>query len=98
MFALTFCGYYCSFSSLVGVFFFVVLGIMEARQNPFLGEHYHKKYDYPPPSEKNEPPHREPKDDSEDDWKANFNRRAIVFFILAGINLVFMAVCYICGN
>ena len=44
MFALTFCGYYCSFSSLVGVFFFVVLGIMEARQNPFLGEHYHKKY------------------------------------------------------
>ena len=63
MFALTFCGYYCSFSSLVGVFFFVVLGIMEARKNPFLGEHYHKKYDYPSSAEKDEHQH-EPKDDS----------------------------------
>ena len=65
MFALTFCGYYCSFSSLVGVFFFVVLGIMEARKNPFLGEHYHKKYDYPPLANKSEGQHaHEPKDDS----------------------------------
>ena len=91
MFALTFCGYYCSFSSLVGVFFFVVLGIMEARKNPFLGEHYHKKYDYG---------HEIPEVDkkNEDKWKENFTRRATVFFILAGINLVFMVTCYICGN
>ncbi len=47
MFLLTFCGYYCSFSSLVGVFFFLVIGIMEARKNPFLGEHVQKSFDYP---------------------------------------------------
>ena len=46
MFLLTCCGYYCSFSSLIGVFFFVVLAIMEVRKNPFLGEHYHKSFDY----------------------------------------------------
>ena len=54
MFLLTFCGYYCSFSSLVGVFFFLVIGIMEARKNPFLGEHIQKSFDYPKPADSNQ--------------------------------------------
>ena len=30
------CGYYCSFTALVGIYFFIVLGIMYTRNNPFL--------------------------------------------------------------
>ena len=30
------CGYYFSFTALVGIYFFIVLGIMYTRNNPFL--------------------------------------------------------------
>ena len=32
----TCCGFYCSFVSLIGVYFFLVLAIMELRHNPWL--------------------------------------------------------------
>ena len=39
---LTCCGFYCAFTALVGVYFFIVLAIMEWRQNPFLTFEYNK--------------------------------------------------------
>ena len=32
----TCCGFYCSFTSLIGVYFFIILGIMQYRKNPYL--------------------------------------------------------------
>ena len=37
---LTCCGFYCAFTSLVGIYFFIVLAIMEYRKNPFLAYEY----------------------------------------------------------
>ena len=39
---LTCCGFYCAFTALVGIYFFIVLAIMEARKNPFLTFEYNK--------------------------------------------------------
>ena len=44
---LTCCGFYCSFTALIGIYFFIVLGIMEWRKNPFLTYEYnHPPMDY----------------------------------------------------
>ena len=32
----TCCGFYCSFVSLIGVYFFIILGVMQYRHNPWL--------------------------------------------------------------
>ena len=32
----TFCGFYCAMTSLVGIYFFLVLAVMEFRGNAFL--------------------------------------------------------------
>ena len=37
---LTCCGFYCAFTALVGIYFFIVIGIMEYRHNPFLAYEY----------------------------------------------------------
>ena len=36
----TCCGFYCAFTALVGIYFFIVLAIMEWRKNPFLTYEY----------------------------------------------------------
>ena len=38
----TCCGFYCAFTALVGVYFFIVLAVMEWRKNPFLTFEYNK--------------------------------------------------------
>ena len=44
---LTCCGFYCAFTSLVGIYFFIVIAIMEYRKNPFLTYEYNvPKQDY----------------------------------------------------
>ena len=37
---LTCCGFYCAFTALIGVYFFIVIAIMEARKNPYLTYEY----------------------------------------------------------
>ena len=38
----TCCGFYCAMTALVGIYFFIVLAIMEWRKNPFLTYEYNK--------------------------------------------------------
>ena len=36
------CGYYCGFTAAVGIYFFIVISIMELRINPFIVEEYNE--------------------------------------------------------
>ena len=65
------CGYYCSFTALVGIYFFIVLGIMYSRENPFLMSNSEYK----------------PGD-------AKGADKATACFILAGINVFWVFVCF----
>ena len=70
---LTCCGYYCAFTALIGVYFFLVIAAMEWNRNPWLI------------IEKNE---REGDPDG----------KALVFLILAFIEVVLIFLCYWCGS
>ncbi len=65
------CGYYCSFTALVGIYFFIVIGIMYSRNNPFLMANS----EYAPADTSND-------------------SKATACFILAGINVVWVFVCF----
>jgi hypothetical protein len=69
------CGYYCSFTALVGIYFFVVLGIMYSRENPFLMANS----EYKPET-------------------ATGPDKAAACFILAGINVVWVFVCFLAAK
>ena len=38
----TCCGFYCAMTALVGIYFFIILAIMEWRKNPFLTYEFNK--------------------------------------------------------
>ena len=69
------CGYYCAFTALVGIYFFVVVGIMYSRENPFLMSNS----EYKPVS-------------------ATGPDKAAACFILAGINVVWVFVCFLAAR
>ena len=77
---LTYCGFYCSFTALIGVYFFIVLSIMEFRGNPQV--FYHWQW-------------QEGKTVAE---QPSMNAKGVAFLILAGIELLLVILCYLCGN
>ena len=82
----TVCGFYCAMTSLVGIYFFVVLAVMEFRGNAFLTQIVQNIVE-----EDNE---------SKKLVKHNLdnNQKGIAFLITAGIQLVFTIACYFCGT
>jgi len=74
----TCCGFYCAMTSLVGIYFFLVLAVMEIRKNPYVTQIIQNQ-------------------ESKDVEKIDTGNKAIAFFILAGIELIFAVACYICG-
>ena len=84
------CGLYCSLTSLVGVYFFVLLAIMEFRGNTALkyywGANTRTEEEWKHPSAENLPSQPSMRD------------KGIAFLILALIQLVFSGLCFWCGS
>lgn len=88
----TLCGYYCGMTAGVGAYFFLVLGIMEMTGNAsikYIWNYKHEEND----ASSGETPHYE-----SPDWSGKAHDKAIAFFVLAGIEAVFLVGCCICAN
>ena len=90
---LTFCGFYCAVGSAVGIYFFLVIGIMEYRQNQAL------KYNW------NVQRTAIKGDGYDDDGSLpadigviDMNMKGRAFMILALIQAIFFTGCCICGT
>jgi len=84
----TVCGFYCAMVALIGIYFFIILGVMELKGNTFLLQILQLN---PAEAEKDKPDEFETKEQ----WSTN--DKATAFFITAGIQLVFVIGCYWCG-
>ena len=84
----TVCGLYCAMVALVGIYFFVILAIMELRGNTHLIQILQLNPAEKEPGEEGyeNPEQWDPKD------------KATAFFITAGIQLVFLVGCAFCGT
>ena len=87
----TVCGFYCSFVALVGIYFFIILGIMELKGNTHIIQilqinHAEQDKDDPDNYIQPEGGQYDPKD------------KATAFFITAAIQIIFVVGCYLCGN
>ena len=84
----TCCGFYCAMTSLVGIYFFIILAIMEYRGNSFLVQIIQNV---------------ESEIDSVTKVvtipeQINNNTKGTAYIITAAIQVIFTGLCYWCGN
>ena len=92
----TCCGLYCAMCSLVGIYFFIILAIMEWRGNQYLFQKVQENDKMPQPADRNLTRIEI------DNWQIgeghdNQMIKGNAWIICAAINLVFTFACYICG-
>ena len=80
----TCCGFYCAMTSLVGIYFFLILAIMEFKGNAYLNQIVQNVEEG---DEKN-PTYR----------KLDMNSKGLAFLIVMVIQVAFTALCYWCGT
>ena len=88
----TCCGFYCSMTAAIGVYFFFILGIMEFKGNTFILNVL--QYAHCPHGKYNE----ETLTCSEPLEEINKDTKGKAFMITACIELVLVFACYMCGR
>jgi ABC-type multidrug transport system permease subunit len=78
----TCCGFYCGMTSLVGIYFFIVLAIMELRGNTFLVQIVQNVEDHA----------------TKEHIEIGATGKAVAFFVVAAIEVVFTVACFMCGR
>ena len=85
----TVCGYYCAFTALVGIYFFVILAIMELRGNIHIIQILQLQGAELKPGSKDEYEEMEQFDPKD---------KATAFFITAALQIILVIGCYFCGS
>ena len=83
----TCCGFYCALTSAVGIYFYLILAIMELKGNLTLK--YIWNTEKPATSGESEPM---------SELMADPHTKGIAFLILAGIEAAFLIGCLVCAN
>ena len=82
---ITYCGFYCALTSAVGIYFFLVLGLMELQGNLTL------RYIWNVEKPNN-------KEELMSEHSPDQHMKGIAFLVLGGIEAVFLVGCLICAN
>lgn len=86
-FLATCCGFYCALTSAVGIYFYLILAIMELKGNLTL------KYIW-----NTEKPEHSGDVEPMSDLMADPHTKGIAFMILAGVEAAFLIGCLVCAN
>ena len=86
-FATTFCGFYCALTSAVGVYFYLVLAIMEYQGNLTL------KYIWNVPK-----PEASGEEEELSHVSPDQKTKGLAFLILVGVEAAFLIGCLVCAN
>ena len=83
----TCCGFYCALTSAVGIYFYLILAIMEFKGNLTL------KYIW-----NTEKPATSGTDEQMSELMADPHTKGIAFMVLAGVEAAFLIGCLVCAN